>query len=966
MKRGQRLSVIILLFVLIAAGLGPGRPSLAATSKSGSSNQGSGGIVKVDRIDRTMGQVELIGQVDARVNGLTAEQQSSLEEMKLATNNLQITLNDLNGTPTFIFGRFKLDPTRSGRFVRAGAAAFALPSQSQTHLALAETFFAEYKELLQLNDPVRELRLRDYQSDELGSKHLKFEQTYRGVPVWASEVILHLNANDEVYALNGRYEPTPTRIVTTEAQVPSARAVEIAANDLAARVRVEPLSPAAAELLNYSGPTAEKVIFPMRRSGEPRLAWIVNVRPNFVQNWYTFVDAQTGDVLFKYNATAADGAANGQGTDLNGRQQQLKVYQAGPSFFLIDITRSIFNAQQSQLPNNPVGAIWTVDARNKDLDRNVSIFHVTSPTTTFDDRSSVSAHFNGGVVFEYFKNTHGRNAIDGQGSTIISVIHVTEDGQPMDNAYWNGKAMAYGDGNQGFKPLAGGLDVAAHEMAHGVTEFTANLVYLSQSGALNESMSDVFGVMVDRDDLKIGEDVVKPEVFSTGALRDMENPNQGLQRGQRGWQPASMSQYVQLPETEDGDNGGVHVNSGIPNRAAALIIRAIGRDKAERIYYRALSTYLTRNSQFTDARVAVVQAAGDLFGRQSAEVTAANQAFDQVGVSGGTTPPPPPPPTVTGTNFITYVRPDYTIGIIKPDGSSKIELTNMTGRVRHSTDGGDIAKLSVSRDGKTVWFTRDDGLVGFLDISNLNNILEFRLPNLRIQTTGDIANAAARPDATFSAASGSVSGAVALTSKNRPDPNVYIVDFTAGTMTTLPLRNQTTGQGVDSNTIAYADVIDWFADGSVIIYDALNQVNQASGTPIEYWAFNLLRPATKDNLSALPPQPAGISVGNPQFGSVTQTLVAYNEFDDRTGNVKLKVIDFSQSKIFDFVDPVQQGFGALRPTFSPDDKGMAFVDVRNFNTLPFVGLLLVADLTTGVVTSLAVQAANPEWFAKPN
>jgi hypothetical protein len=189
-------------------------------------------------------------------------------------------------------------------------------------------------------------------------------------------------------------------------------------------------------------------------------------------------------------------------------------------------------------------------------------------------------------------------------------------------------------------------------------------------------------------------------------------------------------------------------------------------------------------------------------------------------------------------------------------------------------------------------------------------------------------------------------------------------------LTTLQLRNQTTQQGVENNTIVYADVIDWFADGNTIIYDAFNQVNKAGGTPLQYWAFNLLRPATKDNLGALPPQPAGISVGNPQFGSVTQTLVAYNEIDDRTGNIKLKVVDDTQKicgqRICELVDPLQQGFGALRPTFSPDDKGMAFVDVKNFSTLPFFGRLLVADLTTGNVSSLLVQAANPEWFAKSN
>ncbi len=967
MKTYRRTLTPIVLFILMTTGFGlgqPGRPEKRPfkldrlTELSGTGDQGR-------PMEARLGPVQFLRRLTPRINGLTVEQRTTLDELKQLSPDMRLALDDRSGTPFFMMGRWKETPrTTSSHFPLTATAAAQLASGSSVHLAIAERFLDRYKELLRLDDPVQELRLKGYRVDELGLKHLKFEQIYRGVPVWASELIVHLDAHDAVYALNGRFEPTPRQITSVEAEVTADRAIDMAVGDLSSRTPILSLPAPLAQPLRYHGPTAKKVIFPMRRTGEPRLAWMVNIRPNLIENWYYFIDARSGELLFKYNATPAQGRpATGRGTDLNGQQRELNVYQLNGTFFMIDVTRPIFDAQRSQLPDDPVGALWTIDARGHDLERGTQLFQVTSPDGTFADPSSVSAHFNVAVVFEYYFNTHGRRGIDDQGSSIISVIHVTDDNQPMDNAFWNGAAMAYGDGNVAFKPLAGGLDVAAHEMTHGVTQYTANLVYLSQPGALNESMSDVFAVMVDRDDLKIGEDVVKRDFFPTGAMRDLENPNQGLRRGDPGWQPAHMNEFVNLPETPEGDNGGVHVNSGIPNRAAALIIKAIGREKTERIYYRALTTYLTSRAQFSDARIAIAQAARDLFGDQSAEVDAVNQAFDAVGITDEATPPPPPPPTATGRDFIAYVRPDYTIGLITPDGS--MNIATGSSQVRHDPSGADIAKLSVPRDGKTIWFTAIDGQVHFIDISNLNSMMEFFIQG-GIRQQGDIMNFTVHPETTFSAATQSISGALAITigSFDQPDPNMYFVDLPPTQVIQVPLRIPTTGQGVESNTIAFTDVIDWFADGSTIIYDAFNVVQQAGGGAITYWTFNLLRVDVGDSLPALPPQPEGISVGNPQFGSVTITLVAYNEVDDQTGVIRLKAIDYNQSQIFTLVDPTQHGFGAWRPTFSPDDRKMAFVDVRNLNTAPLLGQLLVADLTTGQVMALPVQAGNPEWFAK--
>jgi hypothetical protein len=152
------------------------------------------------------------------------------------------------------------------------------------------------------------------------------------------------------------------------------------------------------------------------------------------------------------------------------------------------------------------GAVWTISANNTAA---TTFSHVSSSNNTFSDKSAVSAHCNGGLAFNYFKATHNRNSINGSGGTIISVVNVadSETGGSMENAYWNGQAMFYGNGGSAFTPLAGALDVAGHELTHGVVSNSANLEYEGQSGAINESMADVFGAMIDRDDWKMGEDL---------------------------------------------------------------------------------------------------------------------------------------------------------------------------------------------------------------------------------------------------------------------------------------------------------------------------------------------------------------------------------------------------------------------------------------------------------------------------
>ena len=244
------------------------------------------------------------------------------------------------------------------------------------------------------------------------------------------------------------------------------------------------------------------------------------------------------------------------------------------------------------------------------------------------DAVAQAAQDNAGFTYDYYFNTFGRDSYDNQGATITSTVHYSNN---YNNAYWNGTQMVYGDGDgTQFAPLSLALDVVAHELTHAVTERTANLVYQDQSGALNESMSDVFGVLIDSTNWKIGEDVYTPGTPGD-ALRYMDNPTLGNQ-------PDNMSNYL----VTTSDNGGVHTNSGITNKAFYNVATAIGRHSAGQIYYRALTTYFTASTDFQAARVALVQAATDLYGAASAEVTAVENGFDAVGITA-------PPVDFTGT-----------------------------------------------------------------------------------------------------------------------------------------------------------------------------------------------------------------------------------------------------------------------------------------------------------------------------
>jgi Zn-dependent metalloprotease len=260
------------------------------------------------------------------------------------------------------------------------------------------------------------------------------------------------------------------------------------------------------------------------------------------------------------------------------------------------------------------------------------------------------AYDGAGHTYDLYQEIFGRNSIDDRGMPLDSTVHY---GQGYDNAFWNGQQMVYGDGDEDlpederlFNRFTIALEIIGHELTHGVTQYEAGLAYRSQPGALNESFSDVFGVLVkqrvlnqtaDQASWLIGEGLFTANVQGV-AIRSMKAPGTAYDDPVLGKdpQPRHMDQYQDLPNWYD--NGGVHINSGITNYAFYCVAMEIGGyawEKAGQIWYITLRDRLRRNSDFQEAADKTFQVAGELFGAGNAEQQAVRSGWAQVGIQVG-------------------------------------------------------------------------------------------------------------------------------------------------------------------------------------------------------------------------------------------------------------------------------------------------------------------------------------------
>ncbi|MDX2021168.1 MAG: M4 family metallopeptidase [Deltaproteobacteria bacterium] len=458
------------------------------------------------------------------------------------------------------------------------------------------------------------------------------KQFHRGVPVFGAETIVHMESvSGEVVGLSDG----AARDIHVDTQ-PS-----LTADDAVAIARESLPCPRCVT----AAPKAE--LFVLRHEGRDYLTWKIELKvldgsANTALP-VVFVDANAGRVVWSYN-----NLQTGTGNSLYSGNVTLNTYAApgGSSFFLEDVatkagTFNYNNGTSSKARFTDSDDVWESAVQ----------------------RAGVDAQYGAVSTLRYYKDVHGRNGIDDNGGPapmtsadgvtplMTSGVHYSSG---YNNAFWDGTQMTYGDGDGStFTPLVS-LDIVGHEMTHGVTEHTAGLIYSGESGALNESMSDVFGAMVERSvkgesaaTWLLGEECYTPGNGNNDALRYFANTHLATDDG---FTADDDPDHYSERYTGSFDNGGVHINSGIANHAFYLTavggthhlggsVVGIGADTAAAIWFKALTSYLTPSATFEQASVAFYHAAQELYGDSSVEAQTVLKAWSLVGVTADTEAP---------------------------------------------------------------------------------------------------------------------------------------------------------------------------------------------------------------------------------------------------------------------------------------------------------------------------------------
>lgn len=759
------------------------------------------------------------------------------------------------------------------------------------------SFFNSVKNITLIENPESDLKIEKAETDQLGMMHFKSVQLYKGIEIYGSQSTLHIDTKKE------RFTGTVKKISNNVDVIPELNkdeAIEKTIDHLKQITVYNDLSKKAKEYLKYDVPESKLVVY-QKPGKEFTLAYEIEIRPNVIELWKYFIDAHTGEVLHHFNSTKTDGPATANAYDLNNQLRVINTYLENGSYLLADLSQPMYN------PNNGDGMILTFDANNTST-RQLDYSWISSPNNTWSDAKAVSAHANMIATYKYFLNTFGRNSVNGDGGTLIAFINVADDdGSSMANAFWNGEAAFFGNGGGYFKPLSGAQDVISHELGHGVVGNTAILEYYAQSGAINETYADVFGSMVDREDWLIGEDIVNTQYFPSGALRNMSNPHNGAvyQDWNGGWQPAHVSEmYI----GED-DNAGVHRNSSIGNFAYYQIASNISKEKAEQIFYRALVFYLTKNSQFIDFRIAVVQAAKDLYGENSAEAREAAKAFDQVGIyDEGTVEKEVDYEVNSGEDFLmsydTDILSDATLykSTVNAENFVQITATDMKG------------KVSITDDGSALVFAATDDYMKYI-IMDGDYIEE-----------GNLSNDAFWDNVAISKDGNRVAGI-----STEVDTTIYVFNLASDPVTGMKFKlyNPTTSHyNTNAGGVLYADVIEFDHTGEYLLYDACNVFSSTSAEDIYYWDIGFMK--VWDNQTndfgdgriekLFGSLPEKISVGNPVFSKNSPYIIAFDYFDNENENYAILGANTQTGDIGIIFNNSTLGY----PSFSKYDDKIAF------------------------------------------
>jgi Zn-dependent metalloprotease len=465
--------------------------------------------------------------------------------------------------------------------------------------------------------------------DADGTAHVRLQRSYRGLAVVGGDLVVHQAKSGAWRGLSQTLHTNLTMSVTPSV---SQSAAESAVGSSTANRRIAGAKVTSSNLVVDATGTS------------PRLAWQVvsggTQSDGTPSRLLSYVDARTGAVLRSEQRIQT---ADGSGQSLYAGTVPLQLTPSGLTYQLKDATR---------------GNTYTTDMKNASDSAFCTLLGIgckagtlfTSPDTSFGNGSTssresaaVDAQYGTNMTWDFYKNTFGRNGIFGNGTGSYNRVHY---GSGYVNAFWDGTKMTYGDGDgTNYGPLTS-LDVAGHEMSHGVTENTAGLTYSGESGGLNESTSDIFGSMVEF----YAANAADPGDYLIGERFDYKN-HLGLRRMDN---PASDGKSANCWSSSVGSLD-VHYSSGVGNHFFYLLaegsgsktfggvlhtsttcngstILGIGRASAEQIWYRALTVYMTSNTNYAGARTASLNAASDLYGAGSSQYATVAAAWSAVSV----------------------------------------------------------------------------------------------------------------------------------------------------------------------------------------------------------------------------------------------------------------------------------------------------------------------------------------------
>jgi bacillolysin len=854
------------------------RPAASAPILSLGARSSTGSAVVIDpaaaAIGAKMKGLLPAGPVKPAPDPQPEQQQRALRLLReRAGDDVQAHFRTANGTVAQIRGQALERPSQVAK---------ADPGERDAQTARA--FLRANRDLLRLDDPDRELVMVRQERDDLGHAHVKFEQTWKGLPLWPSDISVHLAPNGTVYLMDGAYAPTPTAVATV---------ATVTADHAAARARASLADGEKGEVT----PPALIIYTPLAQP--PRLAWKLTLSTTPLSSWVVIIDALDGRVLNQVSQVM-DGNITTSQKDLLGHVRDLNVWSQDGTFFMFDTSKPMFKAGTDPLNQSTAGVIRVFDGANRPTEE---VFRSALAVTTTNVNNwlpdAVSAAFNFSLTYDYFWKNHGRDSLDGKGGSILAIVRISD--QPH-NAAWVGQYGLMVFGND--LPLPAGLDVIGHELTHGVTEKTAGLIYQDQPGALNEAFSDIFGELVEasrdgKPDWLLGEEL-------NFIFRNMKSPGD-IKDPQLGPMPGKMSEFKNLPA--DVDHGGVHINSSIINHACYLLAEglndAIGLTDTGKIFYRCLTQHLQKQSQFIDARLGCIASAEALFGADSIQARKVAEAFDAVEIfATPATPEPSPIPAVQG--------PDSSLLIGIDPSTLDIALGRAEAALGDPSDGVALvesvkeARPAVAGDGSFALFVDAINDLCGVDTNDPKTLqclgLKGLVHSVALSPNGQLAAFVLRDPAT-----------------GQPLNQINVYDLVKDTTRTFKLLSPLL-DGVAVNDVLYADSMVFTSDSATLIYDALAQLRFAAGQPVQRWSIYALNLDTQTTTVLLPPQ-EGFDTGNPNIGRAGNRFLTFDARDTGTGNTAVINLDLFTGE-FGLVGQVGAGLGF--PCFTGDESAVVY------------------------------------------